>query len=230
MGTTAWFTHILLIDDSQAMLDQVRDLLEAAGYRVSISHTVPALTLVADPSPQLIVQDLRVADQAEAAWDFLTLVELRPDLASIPVILCTAEADAVGNPEMAANLDRLGLWVVLKPFSADDLLTICWRRWRRPWGRSDCSIRHGTRSGGRYGAIHLAGTPKGPRHDDRAVGCRAHWRSVVGPPDTSGTLSVQSSSSPSSPSSAATRADTAALIAARSRRNSVLWAAVSVSS
>ena len=51
------------------------------------------------------------------------MVRLDPQLARIPLILCTAAIETVTAPDMAANLDRLGVRVVLKPFDLDDLLT-----------------------------------------------------------------------------------------------------------
>jgi CheY-like chemotaxis protein len=59
----------------------------------------------------------------EEGWKFLTLVRLDPELARIPLILCTAATRTVNDPEMAAQLDRLGIRVVLKPFNIEDLLT-----------------------------------------------------------------------------------------------------------
>ena len=59
----------------------------------------------------------------ELGWKFLTLVRLDPVLTRVPLILCTAAVRTVTNHEMAAQLDRLGVRVVIKPFVIEDLLS-----------------------------------------------------------------------------------------------------------
>jgi CheY-like chemotaxis protein len=59
----------------------------------------------------------------EKGWKFLQLVRLDPELARIPLILCTAAVRTVNDPAMADQLDRLGVGVVLKPFVIEDLLS-----------------------------------------------------------------------------------------------------------
>ena len=50
-------------------------------------------------------------------------MRLDPELARIPLILCTAAVRTVNDPEMAEQLDRQGIRVVLKPFTIENLLT-----------------------------------------------------------------------------------------------------------
>ena len=49
-------------------------------------------------------------------------MRLDPQLARIPLVLCTAAMQTVHDPEMAEQLDRLGVRVVLKPFDIEELL------------------------------------------------------------------------------------------------------------
>jgi CheY-like chemotaxis protein len=74
-------------------------------------------------APDVIVQDLLFEGTQELGWKFLTLVRLDPELARIPLILCTAAVRTVNDPEMAEQLDRQGIRVVLKPFTIENLLT-----------------------------------------------------------------------------------------------------------
>jgi hypothetical protein len=74
-------------------------------------------------APDILVQDLLFEGTQELGWKFLTLVRLDPQLARIPLVLCTAAVRTVNEPEMAEQLDRQGIRVVLKPFTIDDLLT-----------------------------------------------------------------------------------------------------------
>jgi CheY-like chemotaxis protein len=99
------------------------ELLEDAGYRVTISLALLDIDKVKVLAPDVIVQDLLFEGTQELGWKFLTLVRLDPELARIPLILCTAAVRTVNDPAMAEQLDRLGVDVVLKPFVIEDLLS-----------------------------------------------------------------------------------------------------------
>ena len=115
--------HILLVNDTQEILDLMQELLEEEGYRVTTSLALLDLAKVKALAPDVIVQDLLFEGTQELGWKFLTLVRLDPVLARIPLILCTAAVRTANDPEMAEQLDRQGIRVVLKPFTIDDLLT-----------------------------------------------------------------------------------------------------------
>lgn len=114
--------HVLVVNDTQAILDLMRELLEEEGYRVSVSIETLDLVRIKDLAPDVIVQDLLFAGGQQAGWHFLTLVRLHPELSRIPMVLCTAATELVKDPVMAENLDRLRVRVILKPFNLDDLL------------------------------------------------------------------------------------------------------------
>jgi CheY-like chemotaxis protein len=125
LGERAPRAHVLIVNDTQAILDVMRELLEDEGYRVSVSIETVELGRIKALQPDVIVQDLLFADSSqETGWKFLTLVRLDPTTAHIPLILCTAAIETVGDTLMAENLERLGVRVLLKPFNIDDLLTI----------------------------------------------------------------------------------------------------------
>ena len=115
--------HVLIINDTQEILDLMRELLEDEGYRVTTSLALLDMVKVQDLAPDIIIQDLLFEGTQELGWKFLTLVRLDPQLARIPLVLCTAAVRTVRDPEMAEQLDRQGIRVVLKPFTIDDLLT-----------------------------------------------------------------------------------------------------------
>ena len=115
--------HILIVNDTQEILDLMRELLEDEGYQVTCSLALLDMTRVKALAPDVIVQDLLFEGTQESGWKFLTLVRLDPELAHIPLVLCTAATRTVNEPEMAEQLNRLGVRVVLKPFVIDDLLT-----------------------------------------------------------------------------------------------------------
>ena len=115
--------HILVINDTQEILDLMQELLEDEGYRVTISLALLDIDKVKAIAPDIIVQDLLFEGTQELGWKFLTLARLDPVLARVPLVLCTAAVRTVNDPEMAEQLNRQGIRVVLKPFTIDDLLT-----------------------------------------------------------------------------------------------------------
>ncbi len=116
--------HILVVNDTQEILDLLAELLEEEGYRVTTSLALLNLDKVKALAPDIIVQDLLFEGTQEEGWKFLTLVRLDPALARIPLVLCTAATRTVNDPVMAEQLDRQGIRVVLKPFDVEQLLTV----------------------------------------------------------------------------------------------------------
>lgn len=114
--------HILVVSDTQEILDLLQELLEEEGFRVTTSLSLLDLTKVKTLAPDIIIQDLLFEGIQEQGWKFLTLVRLDPALAHIPLVLCTAATRTVNDPEMAEQLARLRIRVVLKPFAIEDLL------------------------------------------------------------------------------------------------------------
>ena len=114
--------HILVVNDSQEIIDLLRELLEEEGYRVSTSLAVLNLDKLKALTPDLIVQDLSFEGTQEVGWRFLTMSRLDRELSRVPLVLCTAAVTTVKDPDMAAQLDRLGVRVVLKPFDINQLL------------------------------------------------------------------------------------------------------------
>ncbi len=114
--------HILVINDAQAMIAGLPALLADAGYRVSHSTEPLECPHIKALMPDLIVQDLVVAGVREPCWRFLSLVRLDPDLMHIPLILCPVATEMFANPIMDVNLDHLGVRVLRRPFTFNDLL------------------------------------------------------------------------------------------------------------
>src|SRR5918996_1288994 len=87
--------HILVINDTQEILDLLQELLEEEDYRVTTSLALLDVAKVKTLAPDVIVQDLLFEGMQETGWKFLTLVRLDPDLARIPIVLCTAAVRTV---------------------------------------------------------------------------------------------------------------------------------------
>ncbi len=119
-ATTASQQHILAIDNSQAVLDLFRELLEGEGYRVSIqSYVDKDLDAIKGLAPDLIILDYMWGAE-DGGWSLLQLLRLDPSTKDIPIVLCTgAVAEA---SELEPHLSEMSVRVVLKPFDLDDLL------------------------------------------------------------------------------------------------------------
>ena len=116
--------HILVINDTQEILDLMAEILEEEGYRVTTSLAILNLDKVKALAPDIIVQDLLFEGSQELGWKFLHLSQLDPEVARIPFVLCTAAVQTVKDPDMAAQLERLGVRVILKPFDLELLLGV----------------------------------------------------------------------------------------------------------
>ena len=114
--------HILVINDTQEIIDLMRELLEEEGYRVSTSLEILNLDKVKAVAPDLILQDLLFEGNQEKGWKMLHLMRLDPALTRIPIELCTAAVQTVRDEGMAAQLEQLRVRVVLKPFDLELLL------------------------------------------------------------------------------------------------------------
>jgi CheY-like chemotaxis protein len=125
--------HILVINDTVAILELFRTLLEDEGFRVSTDDfsvdLLQMLGRVKEDPPNLIVLDFIVMDEGKG-WQFLQLLRMDRDTRAIPVIACTAAARLA--EELHAHLDVMGVAVVLKPFDIDVLLAEVERKLTSP--------------------------------------------------------------------------------------------------
>lgn len=112
--------RILVINDTEDILESFRLLLEGEGYEVVLYSYAPHdLEEVRRVSPDLIILDL-VFGQEKYGFNLLEAMKMHRDLATIPVIICSAALDAVR--QMQGYLTAHNVQVVLKPFDIDVLL------------------------------------------------------------------------------------------------------------
>lgn len=130
--------HILAGDDSPDILALLRDILEGEGYRVSMSDEMLSLPAIRRTGPDLVILDHMLEDGAGSGWELLREIRRDPELAGLPVVVCTGAVQRVRA--QGDELRRLGAQVVLKPFDIDQLL----------------------------GAIHVFWPPAAPLHSDGA--------------------------------------------------------------
>jgi CheY-like chemotaxis protein len=125
--------HILVINDTVAILELFRTLLEDEGYRVTTDDfsidMLAMLDRVKAERPDLIVLDFIVGDEGKG-WQFLQMLKMDRATRDFPVIVCTAAAKLVA--ELQAHLDEMGVAVVLKPFDIDIILAEIARKLNSP--------------------------------------------------------------------------------------------------
>lgn len=113
--------RILVIHDSQELLELFRTLLAEEGYDVIMySSAIEDLREIEQIKPELIILDILLGNREAIGWQMLEKLKLFPTTTSTPIILCTAAVDKVR--EQAGYLTARGVIVVLKPFNLDDLL------------------------------------------------------------------------------------------------------------
>ncbi len=106
--------RILIVNDSQEILDVLRDLLEEEGYDVVVySYAIRDLDEVKRINPDLIILDF-IINEETAGWQMLQKLKLDRETATIPVIVCTAAAGLVR--ELEGHLKAKGVSVTLTIF------------------------------------------------------------------------------------------------------------------
>ncbi len=113
-------TRIMVINDTQEILEMFRAILEDEGYEVILySFAILDMTEYERVKPDLIILDL-VFGGEKSGWQMLQKLKMNRSTATIPVIVCTAATNAVR--EMEGYLLSKGVNVILKPFNIDDLV------------------------------------------------------------------------------------------------------------
>lgn len=116
--------HLLVINDTPAILDVFRELFEDEGYRVTVDtfssfDAGAKLGQIKDLAPDVIILDFLIGGEP-LGWQLLQLLRMSRDTAKIPVVICTAAVRQI--EELGAHLLTLNVQVVLKPFEIDDAI------------------------------------------------------------------------------------------------------------
>ncbi len=113
--------HVLVINDTQEILDLFRTILEDEGdYHVTLSSFPLKVKEVAELNPDLIILDYMFGEQ-KLGWQMLQMLKMSQDTSQIPIIICTVSIQDVRDQE--GYLTSKGVHVVFKPFDVDDLLS-----------------------------------------------------------------------------------------------------------
>ena len=112
--------HILVVNDTEEILDLFRSITEGMGHRMTAwSFSPDDLATVTELQPDLVILDLMLGPTELQGWALLQKMRMSPPTEDIPVIVCTAATNWVREQEgwLAANAVK----VVLKPFKVVEL-------------------------------------------------------------------------------------------------------------
>jgi CheY-like chemotaxis protein len=113
---------ILVVNDDTAFLQLMEQLLDDEGYQAeALKSTKNALEHIKERRPALIVLDVRINNE-EAGLLLLDLITLDPETRSIPVIIASANLQALAGRE--DELRDKGIYVIAKPFDIDELAAL----------------------------------------------------------------------------------------------------------
>jgi CheY-like chemotaxis protein len=115
--------NILVLNDSQEILELLREILQGeGGYKVTTStYKAETVDEIKQLKPDLIVSDYRFGDEA-AGMELLQKLQLDREASRIPVIICSAALKEL--KEMEGHLKAKGIDILYKPFDIDELLRL----------------------------------------------------------------------------------------------------------
>ena len=112
--------RILVINDTQEILELFDELLKEEGYEVLLySQAIQDMAEIERLKPDLIIVDYIFGGE-KTGWQMVQKLRMRRDTAKIPLIICTAAIKEVR--EIEGFLLMKGIGLVPKPFDIDDLL------------------------------------------------------------------------------------------------------------
>ena len=111
--------HVMVVNDTQEILELFRDILEGMGHEVTVTSYAPdELTEIIDAAPDLVILDLIMGGE-KLGWQLAQKLRMSRDTEAIPIIICTAANEDVREQE--GWLTAQAIKVVLKPFTVDQL-------------------------------------------------------------------------------------------------------------
>jgi len=116
--------HLLVVNDTPAILQVFRDLFEDEGFRVTVDtfssfDSGTKYLEIKTLAPDVIILDFLIGGEP-LGWQLLQLLRMDRETAKIPVVICTAAVRQVA--ELESHLLTLRVQVVLKPFEIDDMI------------------------------------------------------------------------------------------------------------
>jgi len=115
--------HILVVNDTQEILELFRAILEEeGGYKVTLTSIKPQiLDMVKEIKPYLIISDHVFGDE-KVGWQFIQRLKMDRETANVPLIVCSGAIKELR--EMEGYLTSKDIGVLYKPFDVDELLLL----------------------------------------------------------------------------------------------------------
>jgi len=93
--------YVLIVEDDEWQAEQYERRLKTAGMRSQVvPHALAAIDVLDEAIPDVIVLDVLLP--GPNAFVFLHELRSHPDLAGVPVLLCTNSADQIAEEDVKA--------------------------------------------------------------------------------------------------------------------------------
>lgn len=112
--------RISVVNDNPDFLELMSAILdEDAGYEVTLfDGEKTSIAELVGSRPDLVIVDLVLG--GASGWEIVTLTRAEPELAEVPIIICSADVTALR--ERSSELEHIGnVHVLEKPFSLDEI-------------------------------------------------------------------------------------------------------------
>jgi CheY-like chemotaxis protein len=117
---TAQGKHVLVVNDTQEILELFTDILGEFGVETTtMSYAPRELDRVRAVDPDLIILDFVFGEKELLGWQLLQKLKMDRALATVPVIVCSAAIRTLH--ELQGYLTEHGVVIVVKPFTVDQL-------------------------------------------------------------------------------------------------------------
>jgi CheY-like chemotaxis protein len=111
---------VLVVNDDTDMLDMYESMLSTLGHEpIAKEKVASGPETVREVGADALVVDLQQPHEDDYGLRLIEEVRADEETRAIPIILCTGAAEAVVS--LRPRLDALGVPVVVKPFSMDEL-------------------------------------------------------------------------------------------------------------
>jgi DNA-binding response OmpR family regulator len=120
MGSASGGKRILVVNDTEEILELFRDIIEGMGHRiVPLTYAPDDLQLVLDVKPDLAIIDFVMGGLEYRGWQLVQKMKMNREASRIPIIICTGAKREIYEYE--GWLAEKNITIVLKPFDIEDL-------------------------------------------------------------------------------------------------------------
>ena len=115
--------RVTVVNDTADFLDLVHDILEGDRYETTLidGDRQDAFELVRTSRPDLLMIDLRLGGEGLSGWEVAQRVRADPNFVGLPVIICSADVQAMSELEGDLAGAR-HVATLTKPFDIDVLI------------------------------------------------------------------------------------------------------------